>query len=221
MNGQVPFRWSETQGWLALSGGAHPLSEVRARALSRCGAGAIIAYISLAEDLGDALMDDLAELGGPTGYLVDLDEQDNNEIYERISSAGMIVIEANCSEELRRALTQTAVHALKQALAGGAIVLCEGAAASLFGERRLSASGNLLRGLDFVQGAVILSPADASTDEAARRVQEALPDLAVIGLAPGAALALGPGQQLETWGRQDVTIRLGAFETAMTGVEAR
>ena len=219
MTGQAPFRWRESAGWLALSGGARPLGEIRATALSRCAAGASIAYISLAEDMGDDLMDDLAELGAPSGYLVDLDELDNNEIYERVSSAGMIVIEGSCAETLRRALTQTVAQAVKQALAGGAIVLCEGAAACLFGERRLTAAGNLLRGLDFVQGAVILSPANSPIDAAARLVQEARPDFAVIGLTPGAALALGPAQQIEAWGSRDVTIRLSALDTAMAGAK--
>ena len=219
MNGRVPFGWADSPGWLALSGGAHPLSEIRAAALSRCGAGATIAYISQMDDMGDALMDDLAELGAPSGYLVDLDELDNNEIYERVSSAGLIVIEGDCAETLRRALTTTVAQALRQALAGGAVLLCEGAAASLFGERRLSSAGNLLRGLDFVQGAVILSPADADIDTAARLVSEAQCQLAVISLQPGAALALGPAQQIEAWGSRDVTIRLSALDTAMAGAK--
>ncbi|MCY4464897.1 MAG: hypothetical protein OXE46_05115 [Chloroflexi bacterium] len=212
MTGQVPFGWRQAEGWLILSGGAHYLSEIRAMALSRCNPGADIACISQADAMGDALMDDLAELGAPTGYHIDLAEHDNNQIYERITSAGMIVIEAHCADSLRLALSQTAVHALKQALSGGTLILCEGAAAGLFGAHRLSAEDGLMRGLNFVQGAVIL-PADAdSSDYAARLVQGALPEVAVIGLARGSALALGPGGQLETWGNRDVTIRLGALQ---------
>ena len=75
------------------------LGEIRARALSRYDGSSDIAYISLAADLGDALMDDMAELGAPSGYLVDMDDGDNNEIYERLSAAGMIVIEADRNAE--------------------------------------------------------------------------------------------------------------------------
>ena len=85
--------------------------------MSRYDGSSAIAYISLAGDLGDALMDDMAELGAPTGYLVDLEEGDNNEIYERLSSAGMIVIEAEPdAEALRSLMSQTVLSALKSAL---------------------------------------------------------------------------------------------------------
>ncbi len=212
MSVAAPFGWRDGEGWLILSGGAHHLGEIRAQALSRCNPGADIACISQADDMGDAVMDDLAELGAPTGYHIDLAEPDNNLIYERITSAGLIVIEAHCGDSLRRALSQTAVHALKQAHAGGALILCEGAAASLFGEHRWSAADGLMRGLNFVSGAVILPGGDDSSDQATRLVQSALPEVAVIGLARGSALALGPGGQLETWGNRDITIRLGALQ---------
>lgn len=212
MAGQAPFGWRGGEGWLILSGGAHHLSEIRAMALSRCNPGADIACIAQTDEMGDALMDDLAELGAPTGYHIDLAEQDNNHLYERITSAGMIVIAAHCADALRLALRQTAVHFLKQALAGGTLILCEGAAAGLFGERRLSAADGLMRGLNFVQGAVILPAGAGSSDRAARQAQSALSEVAVIGLARGSALALGPGGQLETWGSHDVTIRLGALQ---------
>ncbi|MYA91828.1 MAG: hypothetical protein F4Y30_00190 [Chloroflexi bacterium] len=212
MSGQAPFSWRAGAGWLVLSGSAHPLSEIRALALSRCNPGADVACIAQTDVMGDALMDDLAELGAPAGYHIDLAEVDNNLLYERIASAGLIVLAARCTDSLRRALSQMAVHALKQALAGGALLLCEGAAAELFGERRLSAADGLTRGLNFVHGAVILPTSAGHNVQATRWLQSQLSEVAVIRLQPGSALALGPGGQMETWGNRDITIRISALQ---------
>lgn len=206
----APFNWPESNGWIVLSGRPDALSEIRARALSRYDAAGAIAYISFAGDLGDALMDDMAELGAPAGYLVDLEEPDNNEIYERLSAAAMIVIEAHrAADALHRLMSQTVTSALKSALERGGLILLEGAAAALAGERRLTDAGELAAGLRFVRNALVLPSLDGSAEvELARLVHRELPDISVLVLARGAALALGPGQRIETWGDGDVTISL-------------
>ena len=207
----VPFSWLESRGWLVLSGSADPLSEIRARALSRYNTVDAIAYIILADDMGDALMDDMAELGAPTGYLVDLEDEDNNEIYERLSNAGMIVVESDGNaERLMRLMTQTVTHAMKTALDYGALILFEGAAASIVGEHTLASNGALAAGLKFVRN-VLVAPDISSILEhdAVSTARRMLPDVVCIGLPPGAALVLGPDQQIETWGERDVTISLG------------
>jgi len=211
MSTDAPFTWLDSNGWLVLSGKPDALSEIRAQALSRYDGSSAIAYISLAGDLGDALMDDMAELGAPTGYLVDLEEGDNNEIYERLSAAGMIVIEAEPdAEALRSLMSQTVLSALKSALDRGALILFEGAAASIAGERELTAAGELAAGINFVHNALISPSADNHMeDELLRTVHCALPAISIMGLAPGSALALGPARQIETWGDGDVTISLG------------
>ena len=211
MSPGAPFSWLDSNGWLVLSGEPDALSEIRAQALSRYDGAGAIAYISLANDLGDALMDDMAELGAPSGYLVDLEEGDNNEIYERLSAAGMIVIEADRNAEVLRSLmSQTVISALKSALERGALILFEGAAASIAGEHKLTAAGELAAGINFVHN-VLISPSAAKNteDELLRQVYCALPDVSIMGLAPGSALALGPAQQIETWGDGAVTISLG------------
>lgn len=210
MSAAAPFSWLDSNGWLVLSGIPDALSEIRALALSRYDGGGAVAYISLAADLGDALMDDMAELGAPTGYLVDLEEADNNEIYERLNAAGMIVIEApNDQDPLQRLLTQTVKSALKAALERGALLLFEGAAAAIAGERWLTAEGELSIGLNFVHNVLISSRADGfAAGDIARAAHHELPDLSIMGLAPGAALALGPARRIETWGDGEVTISL-------------
>ena len=210
MLGNPPFSWRASNGWIVLSGRVDALSEIRARALSRCDASGAIAYISLNADLGDALMDDMAELGAASGYLVDLAEGDNNEIYERLSSAAMIVIEADCpSDRLERLLRHTALHAMNEALNRGALILLEGSAAATAGEFILDSSGRLAAGLGFVQNALIASDAQAiSQAELLRSVRLQLQGKSLLGLAPGSALALGPAGRIETWGEAQVSISL-------------
>lgn len=210
MSMATPFSWLDSNGWLVLSGKADALGEIRARALSRYDGSSAIAYISLAPDFGDALMDDMAELGAPSGYLVDLDDNDNNEIYERLSAAGMIVIEADCNaESLGGLISQTIISALKAALERGALILFEGAAASIAGERRLNAKGEWSAGLNFIQNALIAPSAERDPEGALPLVEHCAPiDVPVMVFAPGAALALGPAGKIETWGDGEVTISL-------------
>lgn len=208
-----PFSWLATSGWLALSGSADALSEIRARALSRCDASGAIAYISFADDQGDSLMEDMAELGAHSGYLVDLDEADNNEIYERLSNAGMIVIEAPAwRRDLPRLLRRTAVHAMREALQGGALILLEGAAASAVGEFALDMCGQVGAGLGLAGNALVhaegLDNDDAVLLGALRR---RMPEATFVTLPPGSALVLGPGGVIETWGERQVSISLGTL----------
>ncbi len=207
----TPFSWLPSNGWLVLSGRADALGEIRALALSRHNAGGAIAYISLADDLGDALMDDMAELGAASGYLVDLDEQDNNEVYERLSTATMIVIEADGERErLGRLLRRTAVHAMKEALNHGALILFEDAAASTAGQYMLGTDDQVDAGLDFLHNAMVLTDVSSVAEHAAlRSARVQLPDTVFVGLASGSALVLGPDEQLETWGERQVAISLG------------
>lgn len=222
MRESAPFSWQAASGWLVLSGSADSLSEIRARALSRCDASGAIAYISLAGDLGDTLMDDMAELGASSGYLVDLEEADNNEVYERLDNAAMIVIEApGAGDELCRLLRRTGIHAMKNALNRGSMILLEGAAAACAGEYMLDAAGQVAAGLGFVQNALIVSDTPGlSENERLRAVRLQMPAAAFIGLAAGAALALGPDRAIETWGERQVTISLGNLAPAPAEYES-
>ncbi|MYD11089.1 MAG: hypothetical protein F4X02_13740 [Chloroflexi bacterium] len=210
MTDSAPLQWLASNGWIVLSGRADALSEIRAQALSRHNASGAIAYISLADDLADALMDDMAELGAASGYLVDLEGQDNNEIYERLSGAAMIVIDAaGQSDHLLRLLRRTAIHALKEALNRGALLFLEGAAAAIAGEFSLSADGRLQSGLNLLQNALVADDVSSPAGDAAlRKARTELPDAIFLGLPAGAALALGPDGQVETWGERQAAISL-------------
>lgn len=211
MRQRLPISWLESNGWLVLSGSADPRSEIRARALSRANADGAVVYLSLAEDLGDALMDDLAELGAPTGYLVDLEGGDNNEIYEQLRAAGMIVIEPGENiRRLKRLMSPTVVHALKEALNRGALILFEGLAATLAGEYVVQAD-DIAKGMKFVSNAFIASDVGSVLEtRAAQSVHLAHPEAVLIAIDSGAALVLGPDQHIETWGEPQVAFSLAS-----------
>lgn len=210
MSDSSPLKWLPSRGWIVLSGAADPLSEIRAQALSRHNAGGAIAYISLAEDLGDDLMDDMAELGAASGYLVDLEAHDNNEIYERLSAAAMIVVDAaDQGDRLLKLLRRTAIHALKEALNRGGLLFFEGAAAALVGEFILAADNRIASGLSLVRNALVATEVSSIAGDAALwAARNELPDAIFVGLASGSALALGPDGQIETWGERQVAISL-------------
>ncbi len=204
-----PFSWLDTRGWIVLAGAADALAEARALALSRADAGGAIAYISLAADLADALMDDMADLGAPAGYLVDLAALNPNDVYDRLISAGMIVLDAADSpDRLLRLLQPGARLALMEALDRGALLYFEAAALALAGEYFLAASGEITLGLNFVENALLLHAAGFNGPHTLSPSRLALPNAVCIDVSPGAALALGPEGQLETWGDADITISL-------------
>lgn len=207
----LPIRWLESYGWLVLSGSADPHSEIRALALSRCDASGAVAYISLAEDFGDALMDDLADLGAPAGYLVDLEDQDNNEIHERLSGAGMIIIEAGDDiHRLKRLMTQTVMHALKGALQDGALILFEGSAATLAGSYYVDRSGNVASAFKLVEEVfVAVDVRSFLGTEPAQLVLQKRPNAVGVAIDRGSALVLGPEKRIESWGEQQITFSLG------------
>ena len=208
----IPFSWLESNGWLVLSGSADSLSDVRAQALSRVNAEGAVAYISLADDLGDSLMEDMADLGAPTGYLVDLEDEDNNAIYERISTAGMIVIEPGESiEHLKKLMTQTVIRAMKEALSLGSLMLFEGIASNLAGEHIVTANGQLAKGLKFVDNVYIAPDVETVLEiKDLQTIYADYPETVFIGIQSGSALVLGPGNYVETWGEKRVTISLGS-----------
>lgn len=205
------LRWTTGLGWMVFSGGHTSSSPIRAQVLGRSNAISRIAYISLADDAGDALMDDIEDLGGPTGYLVDLEYEDDATITEQIKDAGIVIVEVGSSlDALYRALQGAPAQAIKDAYQRGSVVLIEGLAVNLFGRWVISDNGELLEGLNWVEDAFI-EPESSGIDDsrAVQAVMETLPEAIAINIGAGSALALGNRGLLEVWGEQKVTISLG------------
>jgi len=206
-----PLQYLAGRGWLVFSGGNTAGSEVRAQALSRAKTYGAVAYISLADDGGDALMDDMEDLGARTGYFVDLQYESSDEILEQLQAASLIAIEVGSSlDALYDAFQGAAIEGVRKAYQRGAIILLEGLAINLLGRWVVSDNGELLQGFNWVQNAFI-EPQSGGIDDsrAVQAVLQAMVDAIAINIDSGSALALGPDGQVELWGEQAVTISLG------------
>ncbi len=200
------------RGWLVLSGGNTDGSPIRAKALTRAREYGITAYISSADDGGDSLLDDMEDLGARSGYFIDPEYDDPEDIIEEMKTASVIVIEVGSSlDNLYRMLRGATIEGIRQAYERGGIVLVEGLATNLFGRWVLSDEGEIVEGLNWVQNAFIEAQSTGAEDS--RAVQTVLNEIAeavAINVASGSALALGPDGAVEVWGEeQNVTISLG------------
>jgi hypothetical protein len=224
MPSQSVFRWLDGRGWLVLSSADDPsgeadLSEVRAKVLGRAAADGAAAVVYLGDARGaDALLDDIEDLGAPSGYLVDIVTEDDETIRNRLTEAGVIVVSgASSSTAARSALLGAAIDGIRAAYENGAVVLVEGAAAGAFGAYIMDADGAVSVGLGWLLDAVIL-PGLASIGQVALPVLNAHPEAVGIGIGSGAALALGGDGEVEIWGARRVSVALGsAYQSGQTG----
>jgi hypothetical protein len=205
------LRWQDGRGWLVLSGGAAVESEIRARVIERNTADGGVAYISVNVPEGSAALDDMSDLGAPTGYQVDILTEDDNTIFKSLSEAGIVVLEDTQSPaDLRSGLQGAALTGIKAAFERGAMILAEGNSAALTGSWVALHEGSTLVGLDWVKHGVIL-PRITSIAESkqAQAIVDSESEAIIIGIGWGSALALGPNGEVETWGERQVTLALG------------
>jgi hypothetical protein len=211
MPAQNVFRWLDGRGWLVLAGGGET-GDIRAQALGRASADGGLACISLKGD--PLLLDDLEDLGAPSGYLVDLNTEDDKTIHDRLAEAGIIVIDSAPSvKEARSSLRGAAIEGIQQAFENGAVVLVEGVTAAAFGGWVLLSGGEVTEGLEWLENALV-APAIPDLATYARPVLIAQPSAIAVGIGQGSALALGPDGEVETWGEKRVTIALGNAYTS-------
>lgn len=212
MHAGIPLSWPKGNGWLVLSGGAHLLSDVRALALSRLTViDGTVAYLGLHEDDAEEMMDDLGELGAPTGYLIDILREDDESIHSMLDESGLIAIPgAHPPSALQAAITGAAVEGIRAAYQRGAVILAEGPAAMIFGKKVLTHDGTIIDGLNWLENAFIMpSVTSISQSQIALEVLAGGAAHLAIGIGEGSALALGPQGAVETWGERQVTITLG------------
>jgi cyanophycinase-like exopeptidase len=206
------IRWRDGQGWIVLSGGgdrtAEDASDIEAQAMTRIGLGEPVAYLWAAGDIesADQHLEVLADLGAPTGYLVDVLTEDDATISRQIAEAGMVILgDGPNLEQLRMATVGAALEGMNQAFARGGVIVGIGAGAALLGSFLEGAAG-----LGWVEGAVIM-PRHDDEGQAARlhSLLAAHPGAYGLGIGAGSALALGPNGEVEAWGRRQITVTLG------------
>jgi len=206
------LRWRDGAGWIILAGGGEVDSastgEVEAEALARVNAGDPIAYIWAGGDIerADKHLAALDDLGGPTGYLVDVMTEDDDTLRSQLRSAGMIVLgDASDPVALYSALLGAALDGMSEAFSQGAVILGSGQGAAVL--------GNLIgesKGLAWVDAAIVVPYYDQFAADRLRTLLSRHPTNFGLGLAAGAALALGPAGEVEPWGNQQITVTLGS-----------
>ncbi len=202
------FRYPEGRGWIVLSGGADDGSVIRAQALRRAKAEGGSAYLVMRDDDADATLDDMDDLGAPTGYQVNLSTEDDATIRSLIREASVVVINSTAApRELLGGLRGAAEESLREALADGAVLLFEGSSAALLGAHWFDSDGVARDGLHWLRNSVIVTQRD--TINTARQFVEVTPTAFLVDIALGSALALGEAGAIEIWGERRVTIALG------------
>jgi len=205
------IRWRDGAGWLVLSGGeldSADSTEIEAEALARVPAGDPLAYIWAAGDVesADHRLATFEDLGAPTGFLVDVLTEDDETLRRQLADSGIIVIgDGPNLGGLRSGLLGAALEGIGEAYERGAVVLGIGQGAAVLGSILVDSQG-----LGWVDGAAIV-PGYERESEAAR-LRELLtqyPEAYGLGIGAGSALGLGPGGEIATWGKGQVTVTLG------------
>lgn len=206
------FRWLDGRGWLILSGGDTASDEIRAVALARAAADGGIAYVTVSgnAEVGERVLEDMEDLGAPSGFLVNATTEDDQTLQNRIAEAGMVVIEGNTNAETARSvLLGAAVDGIQKAYENGAVILAERSSAMAFGGWLVRESGDLVAGLEWVEAALIAPGIETVTDWA-RPLLQTQPAAFAVGIGVGSALALGSAGQVEILGQKQVSIALGS-----------
>lgn len=211
------FSW-KPGGWIVLAGGGDPTSEanllVDGNVLSRTVSNFPMAYIWSAGDIdaADHHLEQFQELGGRTGFLLDILSERNASIAEQLDEAGIIVLgDGPRFMDVQQKLPGIVIEAMERAFIEGATIYAIGRMAGVFASWMPIPPIGVAPGLGWVQNAIIKAPYDP--DQHANELQawltDNIPDAYGIGLGEGAAIAFSPQGQVELWGRQATTILLG------------
>lgn len=206
------LRWCDGRGWLVFSG-AVGSDAIRAAALGRASADGGLALVCMGSpERCEQALDDLEDLGAPSGFLVDVLSEADDTIRERLSEAGIIVvIGVDDALAVRSALLGAASDGIMAAFANGALILLEGWAAAAAGAWLVTAEGESLAGLSWLQAATVIPGAASVSDyPPARSALISHPESVAVSIGGGSALVLGPDGEVEIWGQRQVSIVLGS-----------
>lgn len=210
------FRWRDGTGWLVIAGGgdflANETLDIDAQVLGRTISFGPLALIWAAGDdeQADRYLEHLDDLGGRTGYLIDIVTEDDDAIDSQLSEAGIIVLcDGPNLQRLKNALSGAALTAMAKAYANGATIYAQGRTAAVLGSWANLKDEALQPGLSWIEDAIILPGYDADQAEKLKQWVQDEPDSYGIGLGKGAAIALSPEGAMEIWGESRVTVVLG------------
>ncbi|MFC1959182.1 Type 1 glutamine amidotransferase-like domain-containing protein [Chloroflexota bacterium] len=211
------FQWRQGAGWLVLSSGNFQNNETEAidsRMLNRSDADGPLVYIDAAHEaaVSEHYLQYLNDLGGRSGYAIDIIVEDDATLQKQIGEAGIIVIgHGPDGARLYNGLQGVTSKAIAAAYANGALIMGCGIGADVFGQWLISeTTGEIKPGFGWLTNAVVLGThPDPQQKGALQQLLYEQPTAFGLGIQPGAALALGPTHQVELWGNQQIAISLG------------
>lgn len=216
-----PLQWLTGSGWLILAG--DPSEELAGHLLARADFSRPIAFLPTAGGnvvAGEGLLEEYAALGGPSGYIVpvftpaDAEEEENHRL---LVDAGLIFVGDGDAFALARTLAGTpALQGMMEAFIRGALIVGIGAGAAPLGEQVILPETFMEQpttgpahtpGWGWIRGAVIVPRFHGAVHSPRlRALLHTWPGLLGIGIPEGAALALGPNGEVETWGADEITV---------------
>jgi len=216
MTQQSIFRWQDGRGWLVLAGGSGyaesaAMLDIEAAVLRRTVSQGPLAYIWSASDIeaGDRYLDHVENLGGRTGYLVDVIREDDDTLTEQLKDAGIIILgDGERVSQLRNGLQGSVQDAMLDAYQRGATIYGHGPAATFLAAWTALPDDGVKPGLGWIEDSLIMHDYSATRRELMQTILGELPATYGVGIGSTSALALGPEGEVELWGEEQVTILL-------------
>ena len=211
------FRWRDGAGWLVLAGGGNIQSEaaveIDSEVLVRTVSHGPLALLWSAGDIeaADEYLEHLRDLGGRTGFLLDVTAEKDEDTLKQLGETGIILLEDGPqSERLHGALTGPVLEAIETAFQNGATIYARGRMVMSLAAWMPGAGNNLRAGIAWLDGALVMAPYNEEQAVHMKSwLQDVIPDAYGIGIGEGAALALSPDAEVEIWGEKAVTVLLG------------
>ncbi len=216
-----PLKWRTGAGWLVLVGGGRwdTTESIDYNAIEAMADEAPIAFVPAAgrpPDNGESFLAHYAALGAPAGYVVPIHDNvsaGDPANVRRLAQAGLIYFGGGDTQKLLDAITGTAaLDAVAAAYASGAVVVGMSAGAIVLSAWGLSADPgvSVLKGWGWLPQAIVAPHYTPDRSDALRAALIERPQLLGLGIPDDSALALGPDGEVLTWGRAQVTVRLGS-----------
>ncbi|MEL6272381.1 MAG: hypothetical protein AAFR22_21435, partial [Chloroflexota bacterium] len=156
----------------------------------------------------DDVLNDMQELGGPSGYLVNAMTEDDHTIKQQLADAAIVVVSSTAPpRNVKSYVLGAVIEGMQAAHDRGAIILAEGTAASVFGAYLLDGE-SLVDGLNWLEKTGIVPDPEGLAESAEAQIMMSQhADVIMVGVGVGAALAFG--DTLEVWGNKHITIAPG------------
>ena len=217
------FQWPDGAGWFVLSGGGDfqkgESENIDSSMILRSAADGALAYIWAASDLDTAenYLTYVADLGGRSGYPVDIVSEDDDSLTSQLGDAGVIVVgDGNQGMRLYNAMHGPAIQAILSAYKNGALILGVGVGAEIFGSWFLRGAADPLPGFGWLSNALLqVHPAHPSTHKVRQGILRQEPLAYSVEMGRDSALALGPEGQVELWGKRQIAVSLGKSYSAL------